>query len=285
LNEIKTTSAVKHQHVIRVFLTYEVRTKPGQPKQELGLLMIPVAQENLQEFLARHDDPRIVLSGYSKELIQQWFDCFLNGLAFIHSKRVRHGDVKPSNILIKDGSVLYADFGISRIFQNDERTTTDNTSGPHSPMYCAPEVTGNLPKNSKSDVFSLGCVFMEMITVLCRRSLQDFAEYRGKEGNQAYHRHPNECRTWMRELRIAVENDSSKRAQMAAWRRGFDLCRMMTIPNMLDRCTSADGLVFLESPEIAKSGDPASKRVRNDATETIDPTCSCQNIWRVLIGS
>jgi serine/threonine protein kinase len=227
LNEIKATSKVEHQHIIRVILTYEVRAEPGE-RQEFGIVMTPVAEENLKEFLARYDDPRITLPGVSKERLQRWFWCLSSGLAYIHSKPVRHGDVKPSNILIKNGSVFYADFAISKIFQEDERTTTDNPRSKRSPMYCSPEVEYELSKNSKSDIFSLGCVFMEIITILCRRRLQDFAEYRGDDGDQAYHSHLDKCMTWMKDLRDAIQNDSNKRQEIEAWKRVFDLCNMMT---------------------------------------------------------
>jgi hypothetical protein len=72
LNEIKATSKVEHQHIIRVILTYEVRAEPGK-RQEFGIVMTPVAEENLKEFLARHDDPRMTLPGVSKERLQRWF--------------------------------------------------------------------------------------------------------------------------------------------------------------------------------------------------------------------
>ena len=283
LNEIKATSRFKLQHIIRVILTYEVNDEQGK-KQEFGMVMTPVAEENLKEFLARHDDPRMTLPGVAKEQLQRWLWCLLSGLANIHSKRIRHGDVKPSNILVKNGSVFYTDFGNCKMLDEDEIPTTDNTRSKRSPNYGSPEVEDKLSKNLKGDIFSLGCVFMEMTTVLCRRRLLDFTKYRGDVGDQAYRSHLDRCTMWMQGLRDGIRNESDEREHVEVWERVFDLCSMMTKSDKDERCSSADAFLFLQNPTAANSRELSEIYSTHNATQVVDQACTCLNMWEKLRG-
>ena len=50
-------------------------------------------------------------------------------------------------------------------------------------MYCAPEVVSWVTRGRSADVFSLGCVFTEMATLLDNRSISDYYEFRSKQVN------------------------------------------------------------------------------------------------------
>lgn len=77
-----------------------------------------------------------------------------------------HQDVKPQNILVSTGGhVLLTDFGISRSWDGLGRSTTTADLA-RSWAYAAPEVARGGPKNESADAWSLGCVFLEMCTVL-----------------------------------------------------------------------------------------------------------------------
>lgn len=41
--------------------------------------------------------------------------CHVSGLAFLHSHRIRHEDIKAAKILVREGCILYSDFGVSKI--------------------------------------------------------------------------------------------------------------------------------------------------------------------------
>jgi hypothetical protein len=64
-------------------------------------------------------------------------------------------------------------------------------------MYCAPEIAASQPRGRKADVFSLACVYAEMLTVFCGGTLQSFAEWRGLEGPQAYHKSLENTLRWL----------------------------------------------------------------------------------------
>lgn len=83
------------------------------------------------------------------------------GLDYAHRMGVVHRDVKPSNIMInKGGEVKIADFGIARIATEDSQE--QGLVG--SPSYMSPEQVREEPVEDRSDVFSLGCVFYELLT-------------------------------------------------------------------------------------------------------------------------
>lgn len=83
-----------------------------------------------------------------------------------HRQGFIHRDIKPENVLLQDGEVLIADFGIARALQevtNSERLTgTGFSLG--TPAYMSPEqVAGLHDLDSRTDIFSLGCVLFEML--------------------------------------------------------------------------------------------------------------------------
>jgi serine/threonine protein kinase len=98
-------------------------------------------------------------------------------------------DIKPANILTTNGHVRFADFGISRtINAEDNENKTYSLPGPYTALYCAPEVAAWDRRGRKADVFSLGCVFVEMTTIGLRLSLENFSRWRETDGTRAYHR-------------------------------------------------------------------------------------------------
>ncbi len=87
-------------------------------------------------------------------------------LGYAHSKGIVHRDIKPSNILIgTNGELMLSDFGIAKILQADE--TVDLTGqgvGIGTPEYMAPEQGMGELIDQRSDIYSLGVVFYEMVT-------------------------------------------------------------------------------------------------------------------------
>ena len=83
-------------------------------------------------------------------------------LIHAHSRGIIHRDIKPHNIMIlKDGSVKVADFGIARL-SSTQNTLTQQTLG--SVHYISPEQAKGSSIDARTDIYSLGVVMYEMLT-------------------------------------------------------------------------------------------------------------------------
>ena len=89
-----------------------------------------------------------------------------SALDYAHGRGVIHRDIKPANILLPEGSVILADFGISRAMatENVQQITITGVSV-GTPEYMSPEQIGaSANLDGRSDVYSLGCVAYEMLS-------------------------------------------------------------------------------------------------------------------------
>uniref|UniRef100_A0A7V0Z534 non-specific serine/threonine protein kinase n=1 Tax=candidate division WOR-3 bacterium TaxID=2052148 RepID=A0A7V0Z534_UNCW3 len=84
------------------------------------------------------------------------------GLNYAHQKGIVHRDIKPANILIGyDGIVKIADFGLAQAQDLTTITVTGAIVG--TPAYMSPEQAAGKKVDNRSDIFSLGVVFYEML--------------------------------------------------------------------------------------------------------------------------
>lgn len=84
-------------------------------------------------------------------------------LSHAHSRGIIHRDIKPHNIMIlRDGSVKVADFGIARVTSGGHSTLTQEALG--SVHYISPEQARGSHIDARSDLYSAGVVLYEMIT-------------------------------------------------------------------------------------------------------------------------
>lgn len=86
------------------------------------------------------------------------------GVASAAARGVTHRDIKPQNLLLTmDGTVKLTDFGLARSHESKDITVTGFFVG--TPFYVAPEQVENSRRvDTRADVYSLGCVFFELLT-------------------------------------------------------------------------------------------------------------------------
>jgi len=84
-------------------------------------------------------------------------------LNYAHTHNVIHRDIKPSNIMFdRQGKVIIADFGISKDMSDSDLTAPNTVLG--SPRYMSPEQIKGQNIDGRSDLYSLGLMFYEMMT-------------------------------------------------------------------------------------------------------------------------
>jgi len=87
----------------------------------------------------------------------------MRGLSHAHSRGIVHRDIKPQNVMIlRDGSVKIADFGIARLESAAQQTMTQQALG--SVHYISPEQAKGDRTDARSDIYSAGVVLYEMLT-------------------------------------------------------------------------------------------------------------------------
>jgi eukaryotic-like serine/threonine-protein kinase len=154
LKEAQRASALNHPNIGNV---YDVVEHQG----ELWLVMEYIEGETLRNRLKRP---------ISMEEFFAIAEQCCEGLQAAHEKGIVHADIKPENIMITPGNrVKILDFGVARRSRSsskpDDATRSMQTlrgSG-GTPAYMAPEVLLQKPDDGRSDIFSLGLVFYEML--------------------------------------------------------------------------------------------------------------------------
>jgi serine/threonine protein kinase len=83
--------------------------------------MSPVAEYNLLEFYTA-----VTQYPTNKLTLRRFFGCLVDGLAYLHSEKVRRRDIKPQIILVKANRVYLTDFGVSLDWANLSGSTTED---------------------------------------------------------------------------------------------------------------------------------------------------------------
>ena len=100
---------------------------------------------------------------YSEDQILDWFVQMALGIKHVHDRKVLHRDLKTQNIFMNsNGSIQIGDFGIARVLQHTQDCARTAIGTPY---YLSPEICQNKPYNQKSDIWALGCILYEMVTL------------------------------------------------------------------------------------------------------------------------
>lgn len=211
IQEVQHLHRLNHSHIIQLVGSYVFGRK-------FAILLYPVADMSLSEFLdtTAHPTKSLVSEIWRNQLsLIRFFGCLASALHYIHSRSMRHMDIKPANILVRAPTaqnryhaVYIADFGISRSFLTDDSSQTADIT-PRTPRYCSPEVFYEVPKGRPSDIFSMGCVFAEMLTVVVGSDLDSLACFLKDDDAEdgPYHANLPRLCSWLDQLETEKDID------------------------------------------------------------------------------
>ena len=150
LREVETAAGLQHPHILPVF-------DSGEAAGRLWYTMPYVGGESLRDRLKREVQlPVEDAVRLTREVAE--------ALDYAHRHGVVHRDIKPDNILLTEGHVSVADFGLAKALEAggaDQLTQTGMTVG--TPQYMSPEQAAAGPVDARSDIYSLGCMLYEML--------------------------------------------------------------------------------------------------------------------------
>ncbi len=146
--EAESAAQLNHPNIVTVF---EFNEERGQ----IYLVMELLEGSDLKEIIVRQALKRLE----DKLLVMEQI---CEGLAFAHGKGVIHRDLKPANIrVLPDLAVKILDFGLARLGVS-ELTRTGTVMG--TPNYMSPEQVRGEKVDERSDLFSAGAVFYELLS-------------------------------------------------------------------------------------------------------------------------
>lgn len=208
-------------------------------KKDLTILLYPAADWNLEEYLDELLETNSLASRTAINGLYTFVGCLSNAIHDIHRSNIKHMDIKPKNILIRNAAfgleVYVADFGIARACKCAGDSSTDSPT-PFTKLYAAPEVVAQETRGFPADIFSLGCVFMEIFAVImttAERDTQDeLRKVRSQGSDHCYHANARDIVQWYDTLKDSPRlYDRLDRSQATAWKNVHFSAMLSKIPS------------------------------------------------------
>lgn len=154
-------------------------------------LIMPKADCTLRDLMSHRDKVSLISA--------EDLGCLASVVAHLHENQIIHGDLEPENILTKQSrtgmKIFLSDFGSSLCcFANE--TLSESKKG-MTPRYAAPETHADQVCNYAPDIWSLGCIFMEIMTLLYQQSGRSIPKFANMDSRLPYHSASREIYVWL----------------------------------------------------------------------------------------
>ena len=147
--EALSASSLSHPNIVEM---YDV----GEDNGIYYIVMEYIEGQTLKQLLKRRGS--LTLSEAIDIMLQ-----ITEGMAHAHDSYIIHRDLKPQNIMIQDdGQIKITDFGIAMALNSTQLTQTNSVMG--SVHYLPPEQAAGKGSTIKSDIYSMGIIFYELLT-------------------------------------------------------------------------------------------------------------------------
>lgn len=149
--EALAASSLSHDNIVEM---YDV----GEDNGNYYIVMEYVEGKTLKQHMKHRPTGRLTITEAVDVMLQ-----LTQGLAHAHDSYIIHRDIKPQNIMIKDdGRIKITDFGIAMALNSTQLTQTNSVMG--SVHYLPPEQANGKTATIKSDIYSAGILFYELLT-------------------------------------------------------------------------------------------------------------------------
>src|SRR3954462_15290149 len=155
--EAQSSASLNHPAIVAVYDTGEEPAQDGSGVAQPYIVMEHVAGRTLRDILL---EGRKILPERALEITSG----VLSALDYSHRAGIIHRDIKPGNVMLTpSGDVKVMDFGIARAM-SDSHTMTQTAAVVGTAQYLSPEQARGETVDSRSDVYSAGCLLYELLT-------------------------------------------------------------------------------------------------------------------------
>ena len=156
--EAQSSASLNHPSVVSVYDTGEEEATDGSGVAQPYIVMEYVAGRTLREIVR---EGRKILPERALEITSG----VLSALDYSHRAGIIHRDIKPGNVMLTpSGDVKVMDFGIARAISDASSTMTQTAAVVGTAQYLSPEQARGETVDSRSDVYSAGCLLYELLT-------------------------------------------------------------------------------------------------------------------------
>jgi serine/threonine-protein kinase len=156
--EAQSSASLNHPAIVAVYDTGEEQATDGSGVSQPYIVMEYVAGRTLRDILR---EGRKILPERALEITSG----VLSALDYSHRAGIIHRDIKPGNVMLTpSGDVKVMDFGIARAMSDASSTMTQTAAVVGTAQYLSPEQARGEPVDSRSDVYSAGCLLYELLT-------------------------------------------------------------------------------------------------------------------------
>jgi len=149
-SEIGILRKLSHANIVNYY-----QADLSEDMKSIDILLEYIPGGNLKLIITKYKTLEVpIIRNYGRQLLE--------GLNYLHSNKIIHRDLKPANILItQDGVLKLTDFGSCKEFTDLDISLSKSLKG--SPYWMAPEVVRLEGHSFSADIWSFGCILIEMI--------------------------------------------------------------------------------------------------------------------------
>ncbi|GAB3994471.1 Stk1 family PASTA domain-containing Ser/Thr kinase [Nocardioides marmoraquaticus] len=158
--EAQSAASLNDPSIVSVYDTGEEMSTDGSNVAQPYIVMEHVAGRTLRDVLREGGDRKIL-----PERALEITSGVLRALDYSHRAGIIHRDIKPGNVMLTPaGNVKVMDFGIARAVSDASSTMTQTAAVVGTAQYLSPEQARGETVDSRSDVYSTGCLLYELLT-------------------------------------------------------------------------------------------------------------------------